>query len=575
MSDLDPHPSELGPERRGRFRTALLITVAITFLLVAGMLLLDPFGWHLLDRLRGDYDAALAAIPANSSIYVGVNLLSPNLTRLDDLQGAFRSATTGTGVDIDELRQEVDKALAQELGISVEEDLLPWLGQYLGFAVVTFEPAAFGNPPRFEWVMAVETRDRKATDQFLTKFAQGWSTSTGETAQREVYQGVSLTQFDQFILGRSGRLLLVGSSGDAIRHSIDAQDGDSLADALGYEEAIARLPRGRLLTTFVNIDQFNELLTNIPTPLPRISPENLPTASVQGTAVAVSLVEAGVQLDFVTIYDPAQISALQRQALETRVIEPETAALFPSETLVYVTGKGIDLIWSSLRRALIAELGRADFEESMRLFVQEFSIDPNEQIFPHLDGEAALGILPSHLGTLASAADVDLGAAIVIGTSDQSTLAANMSTFSERIGRPQGGLGTITEHNDLLGLTIYEFETVLVPDLLIAYGVGEGYLLLGSSGQTLRSLRFNGGASLASRPEYQAVWRAFPEEMSPGLYVDLQGLLRELHLEEATNESAADAATTLLRPIPHIAAANTVDGNIAQGRIIIFVETPN
>jgi hypothetical protein len=63
--------------------------------------------------------------------------------------------------------------------------------------------------------------------------------------------------------------------------------------------------------------------------------------------------------------------------------------------------------------------------------------------------------------------------------------------------------------------------------------------------------------------------------MSPGLYVDLQGLLRELHLEEATNESAADAATTLLRPFPHIAAANTVDGNIAQGRIIIFVETPN
>ncbi len=292
---VEPDIPQQKPERRKsrRLITILLGGTAVLLLLAAALLFLDPFGWHILDRLRGKYDAAMTAIPVDSDMYMGLNLLSNNRTRLSEIQDTFTTAAAGSDIESDELLQELDDFFAQELGISIDKDIVPWLGQFVGFAIVDFELDEFGDVKSFEWVLTAETRDRTASDQFLTKLASGWSTSNEEMARIETYKGVTITQFEDFVFGRSSSLVMFASSAGTMRQAIDSQAGDSLADTAGYEEAISKLPDDRLLTTYFNGEQINKFLSSVPTILPHISPENLPTSAIQGTAVAISLVDAG------------------------------------------------------------------------------------------------------------------------------------------------------------------------------------------------------------------------------------------------------------------------------------------
>lgn len=552
-------------------RNVVIVGAGLLLLAAVILLFVDPFSWHILDRVRGDYDAALVAIPPDSTAYLSINLLSPSRDRLDTLKEIFSSATSGTGVDLAELQRRIGDAVLQDGGISVEEDIIPWLGQYIGVAAVAVRLDPFGEFDGVDWVISAETRNRGASDQFLTKLKEGWTSSLGETARTSVYDGVTLNQFEQITFGQSGSLVLLGSTPKVIQQAIDAQNGDSLADLPGFDEAVAKLPADRLVTAYTHGDQLNELIASIPTALPRISPENLPTASIRGSALALTLVEEGIQVDSVTVYDPDKLSALQRTALESRSEDPVADELFPADTLLFLSGTGVDLFWASVRRSLIAELGRADFEESMQLFQREFSINPDEALFPLLTGEAAVGLVPSSVGTIASDSGFDVGLIAVAGTSDQASLADNLATFSERIGSPIGGLGAVRSFESEQGVTVYEFSTILIPDLLFAYGVGHGNLLLGSSAEVMQSMTFSGGESLANRPAYRQVWPSFPEMMSPGLFIDVDGLLGLINEGGRKSDQAVSQLSAALQPVEAVASASSVDDNIATTRIIIFV----
>lgn len=570
MAERGDSASPVKRTSSSRLIAAVLLGLLALLLVAAGVIFLDPFNLHIVDRIRGGYDAAATAIPAESSAYIGIDLLNRNLDDLDAFRELFAAATAGTDVEVADLEQRLDDLLASELSLSLADDVTSWLGQYVGIALVAAELDAFGRLAGFDWVIAAESRDRDASDRFLSRLAQNWADTQRETPSTGSYQGVSLTEFEEIAFGGSGRFVLIGSDLGALQQAIDAQNGTSLADSDSYALTLAQLPRERLLTAFVNGIQLSELLSGIPTPLPYISPENLPTASIRGTALAISLTDEGIQIDTVTSYDPEKMSPFETAALETRVVNPKTASLFPANTLLWLSGQGIDLFWSTLRRSLIAEIGRSDFDESMRLFEREFSINPDEQLFPYLDGEAALGVIPGAIGLLPAAFNVDLGAVAVIGTSDQAGLAANLAAFSSRIGNPIGGLGLVTMVQGSSGQTIYEFSTVLIPDLLFAYGTGNGYMMLGSSNQALQALHFSGGNSLADSSAYRQAIGSFPEEMSAGLFVDVQGLLDAVQ-GPTPGEEGLGALRALLSPVKHVAAASQATSDTAHTRLVVFV----
>ncbi len=568
---MDTRVLESGGRRGRRLAVMLSAASAVLLLLAAVLLLLDPFGWHIIDRLKGEYDAALDAVPADSSLYVGVNLLSPDVSRVDDVWATISAASTGDAGQFTELRRKVEEQLIQEIGISIEADVIPWIGQFIGFSVVSAEWDEFGQPTNVEWLLAVETRDKEGSDQFLSKLAAFLDAKQDAMVDISDYQGVSLTQADQIAFGRSGTLVMMGSSTDTLKQGIDAQQGTSLSHTPGFQQAVAKLPGDRVLTGYVNGDQLNRWLADVPTPLPHIAPENLPTSAVQGIGFSFSLPAVDrIQIDAATAFDPEKLSAVQKRLLQLTAESEAAASLFPEETMLYITGKGIDGSWELLRRAMIAEIGRDDFEESMRMFAKEFSIDFDQQLFPLLDGEFAIGILPSSEGALA---DGGLGAVLAAGTSDEQSLATTVAAFSEDIGRPQGGLGQVTASELPAGGTVYEFETALLPDFQLAYGVGQNYLLLGTSKSALSDLRFDGKLSLANSGAYQAMWEAFPDGMVPAFFVDIAGLRKLLAESALAAEAASEPVITSLSVISRVAGASLAADDTAQITAIIFLES--
>ena len=88
-------------------------------------------------------------------------------------------------------------------------------------------------------------------------------------------------------------------------------------------------------------------------------------------------------------------------------------------------------------------------------------------------------------------------------------------------------VGVAGNQLDLFQTSLFELVDLYTGELMLAYGVGDGYFVLGSSAETIESL-FEGGASLADNERYEEVWKAFPRDMRPVLYFDIQGLIANI-----------------------------------------------
>ncbi|MFQ5420672.1 MAG: DUF3352 domain-containing protein, partial [Anaerolineae bacterium] len=507
---------------------------AVLLVLVVGSLAvfwLDPFGWHIVERLTGRYDAAIQAIPANSPAYAGVNLLEVNQDKLAALQQTF--ARAAPDLDEEAARSRLDDTLMTELGLSVDEDVLPWIGQYVGFGVISVDLEAESVEEAVQWVVSVESRNREASDAFMQKLADGYAANSGETAVAAVYNDVAITVFPTLAFARSEGLALIGSSQTAVEQAIDAQHGDSMADSELFAEAVQELPADRLLTFFMDAQQVNEIAMSVfkdvfssfadlaETPeseLPNL--DEMQRNYVRGTAVAITLVDEGVQIDSISLFDPEAMTDWERELFNLAQAEADTAVLFPKDTFFYAaSSSGSTAVWNAYRKSIIAQSSREDFDESMRLFEQEFGFNPETDFFPLLDGGLAIGMMPA-----ADSPFAGLGGVMAMGTSDEAQMLAALTDINAQLGDPQTGMGTITPLA-VNGLTLFEMDSILLPDIQPVYGVGSGNLWLGTGATAVQNLPQSEAESLASNGRFQTAWQAFPDTLSPVFFMDVTGLL--------------------------------------------------
>jgi hypothetical protein len=122
---------------------------------------------------------------------------------------------------------------------------------------------------------------------------------------------------------------------------------------------------------------------------------------------------------------------------------------------------------------------------------------------------------------------------------------------------------------------LFELVDPYSGDLVLAYGVGDGHFVLGSSIGTLESL-FEGGASLADSERYREVWTAFPKDMRPVLYFDIQGVIANIResMPAAVREDFDEELGPGLQAVKYLAAAGSgLEDGIVRATLILFVET--
>ncbi|MEM7111510.1 MAG: DUF3352 domain-containing protein [Chloroflexota bacterium] len=533
---------------RSRRRDVLIVLIVLG-LIIGGLapifLVVDPFDLHIVDRLSGDFDAAALAAPPDAIAYVGVNLLGAEQEELAGLAAKF--AGDGGG-------------LLEELGLSLETDVIPWIGQYAGWVLVGMEVDSFNQTAVSDWVLLVEARRTGGADDFLLLLAERWAAQNGVSIANQEYAGVGLTVLPGLVLAREGRLVMIGSSITAVQQTIDAKNGDDLTDTDIYSDAVVALPTERLVTAYVN-GSYLPMLRDAATVWTETNLVFVPVSDVESISMAGFLVDEGVRLDMATIYDVEALSAARREAVLTVQDSPQTAVHFPNNTFLYVSGQPLNVTWPSF-----IESEGADFAESMLLLGENFGFDPSVSIFPLLDGEAAIGFVSGTEGMLAAQTGIGVETAVLLGSSQVAQARAPLDGLTQAIQAIPLPIATI-ENYPLGDGDVYELQAIL-GGLQLAYGSANGQIVVATTGEMAQSLHFTEAESLATTPRYQQAVRAFRGENGLTFYSDVAALRGVLGVVEP---SASDA-TAVLQPIHTIAANNNVVDDILLNRIYLFMD---
>ena len=512
------------PKRNMLAITFAALAVIACCCLIGGALIVwqDPFDWNLLARLQGNYDAAAEALPEDTLIYVGMDLLQ---LRTQEIQQVIKAiADSDPNVEFstpDEALGDLDDQMSEELAFNFTEDILPWVGQYAGFGVMDLQLDEFGNIETADIVFAASVRDRAAAEAFTVKFRQQLETDYGSPMTVSEHEGASVYEIEgadgiAFALYKS--LFLVGNSSASIRESIDAKNSVSFMDAQFFKELSDQLPAGRILTGFFTrdlLDEFIGELQDVSAGLPGLGNFDY----YQGVAFSLSFTGQGVQFDFATRLDPETLPVFQKELGEAYAVDFRLDERMPAETLVYLAGARPDLSWQLFLEQAENLNTRQDVTEAMAAFNEEFGFNPETDLFPNLDGEYLIAIVQSNEGLMASEG-IPLGLSLVFETSNPAGLVPVVAGLDKLIA---GEFGVVPAPVDVGGHSLQQVSAPFIGDIA-TYGLTDDLLLLASS-TGLAGEIVGGESALTANPDYQAVWTAFPEGTRPVLYANVSGLV--------------------------------------------------
>ena len=545
---------------------------------VVVIVVVDPFKLNLINRLTGRGDPITKVVSPNAVVYMGVDLLNTTPQKLDRLIKPFQEALKDTNVqDTQSAQNELDKQL-QEYNMTIKDDIVPWIGQYAGVGVTSLEMDEYGSFSQASFVIAVESRNAKAADAFLVKLQDGISKSSGSNFIQQTYQGVNIAVLDasaseKVVLCRSGGLILISQDEQDIQDAIDLQKkGGSLGEQANYKAIVNQLPAGRSITFYMNgaeyLKLYESLLGSMGSTMEGIPIDMEKFGLWTDAAFSLSVVDAGLQMDTVVAYDLAKLSANTQQMIQSAGKANATAKMFPEGTLFYANGQRLDLLWLSIQD-MMTGTNLSDFKESMTMLEQQIGVNPDTDIFPYMNGEYALGIFPSGEGLLSAQANIDLGFALLVWTSDPQKMGEAVTAVNTSLS----DMNLPIQDVDAGGYTLYEISDPSTNDLVLAYGMQKEYLVIGSSSNAVKDFA-NQSKSLENSLAYQQVWNAFPKGRAPVFYMDFQGFMGAIReVAGLTGSETFDQDTAVLDPITAIAAGATpLKGNTASSTIIIFIK---
>jgi hypothetical protein len=231
----------------------------------------------------------------------------------------------------------------------------------------------------------------------------------------------------------------------------------------------------------------------------------------------------------------------------------------------------LDLVWQNMIDTISAMEG-ADFVESMEMFELTFGFDIGDDLFAKLDGEWAFAMMPSSAGFLSEFLEVPIGFSILAETSDPHGLLEVSEAFYTNAELQ--GLGEVEKSQDERG-TYYDLIDMFSGTAIFTYGVVDDLFVIGSSKDMLDDI-FTDRRSLSESDRYQRVWKSFPSDIAPMVYVDIQGFVANIRetMSPDEREYFDDEVGSSLKPFTFFAAGTMLPRNgLMRATMILFIET--
>ncbi len=527
----------------------------------------------LIPKLLGANENAIASVmPPDTVMLVELNALNLANEDAQRISRAFEDALDEGGIDFnaDEptgLLEDLDDQLKDASGLTITDDIIPWIGPNIGFSLLELDAEALDNGEVPQIIFAAIIRDTDIADQFIEDLIDSIEDESNNRVDDDTYNDVTTFEIDsdrddeRLAFARSEKVFFITSNLDLLEDAIDAQNGDNLGDVAEYKNTVSALPKDRALTIYLSGSGFEDFAkaAEDSNEFQGFDADTIDDLGLTGLGFSATTTKEGIRVDYVGTYE--ELSKEQQTILDAQTDKIETADFLPEATYIYIVGQRLDLIWENVQDTLDKSgVSQDDIDEAMDMFDDTFGFDPSKDLFPLLDGEYSIALIDSNDGLIAEESGADLGAVVMLGGSDGEELANLAEDFKD--GLEDQDLNVDDSNND--DLTLYEVEDPS-GDMLAAYGVSKDYLIMATSGESIEDL-FAVETSLADSDKYKDAWGAFPRGTIPVMYIDLWGLLAVLEDADSSVKDVAD-----VNPIYSIAMGTNVNKNAVQSTIIFFV----
>lgn len=573
--EAPPVPPPAKPKR------GLGFWIGVTVLALLAIAVVVALATGLPGRFLGGVDTASGSVPADTPLYMGINLLELNPENFDRvLQPMLEGVPGAEIIDTDDAIDKLDAEMKDQLGLTFTDDIRPWVGQYLGLALsgdLFADPSLgmTGLPPDVEVTIVMEALDKDAADEFLVKFRAALQEKQAYVFAEQEYQGVPIywSEDNQMALARSQGFVLLANSVEAIQASIDAQSGESLRDSADYKALVRQLPKNRLATFYLGGEEYQKLVSagGFATGMlggigSLASTEAL--SQIKASAGSLAITDDGLQLDMLSAYDPEKLTDEHRQLLEEAGLSAKTAESLQPETMMMLAGQGMGDSMALNQEYMAATMGM-DYEDALQMLNEQLGFNLQTELMDYLDEEFGMGLLPEQVRLLAQP-DFPVNLVIFSHISDQAAVAEAVKKLTVKV-EEMGMATTLDETGDTVIYTMGDPTTI---GDLVSIGVSSERLAISLTKAGVEFV-LDPVEPLADHADYKEVWTHFPRGTAPTFYLELANLAK--YLMETMPYMAEDTQTvpvvSMLSKMPYLAVGTTPFKNDTSHMVmILFVE---
>ncbi len=516
--------------RRGMWIAGILVSVLAVGAIGA------VIAWR---TLVGSAFASAEAVPIDADFVMTFDLLQVrDSEQVDRLIKAFTVPAAEQGMideaDVDVLSR-IDEELDNEIGMTLADDVVPWIGRSVSFAVwlegdFTFEDAEDGMPEDFfGGVLVAGVRDGAGADRFIDKMARAVARENDGLIESVPFREGTLTAVtwegdfpdNRLLMWLDGDMMIMGIAEDHIAKALDAREGQSIADHEDFDRMMGELPSDRLVAMYVGTDWLADLYDD---PLflqmgPQAEAIQDQLDTFSGFGMSFTLLDEGVAFDMVyASEDPEALGVSSLDASDLEFLDR-----LPDDTLFHAA---FPIEEDAIANAIDQSVGPIreedpDFYNEMVQQADDFlGVSLFEEVLPALGREAVLAVVPTPEGLLWDEFGIGVGGVFAIGVEDRDPVAAAIDSLED----------VAVES----GVSVRSFGDVSVIGEdgrnFVAYSLSGDTLAVGT-GPTIVDAAINGvSPSVEENPRYQELDRALIGSGVP-IFLDIQGIFDVLELE--------------------------------------------
>ncbi|WP_375492233.1 DUF3352 domain-containing protein [uncultured Nostoc sp.] len=332
--------------------------------------------------------------------------------------------------------EDFNKKMFSDSNVSYEKDIKPWAGGVM-IAVLPPNPVkpvqlnvpsgAPNVPTNLQQepniLIVVGIKDKLSALNFANKL----KSQKGVKLQESDYQGQKIVETTQngkptYSVVLNNSQLVLAPEKQAIEKAIDTFKGQSSFASTEGASSILKGVDVKNSLAQIYVPDYAGMVQQLVAANPQakqLPPQTLTQLKqIKSVVAGIGVDDAGVRVKAIANLDP-QLNKFQYQSSPGNIV-----GQFPTDTFALISGNGISRSWETLVEQSKDYPEMKQALEQARGQLKLVNIDLDKDVFGWMNGEFALGAIPSNQGVLAS---VGFGGALVFDTSDRKTAEATLT----------------------------------------------------------------------------------------------------------------------------------------------------